>query len=371
MATQVTGLRVEWRASDERCPGVNFVEREIARLVGPAAASTALALEVDVQAPKGRESWRARLHIVAARGEEVRAIAGDSCASLAQASAVIAAMMLGGDVAHDEADVPSLPRVESASPAGAVVAAPSRPARATVETPTRVPPAPSASPSTALSASPSTAPSASPSPAPSASPAATPPISDPPISTSASPALVEPPDPGAPVRFALRVDVLGDAGALPRMTAGLALTGALRIDAALPLRLELGAGAWLSQREIVRGDPAAGGEFGLLAAQARACVEPGSSAVWAFSFCGGAELGFLAAQGFGVSRPQSSHTVVPSVLADVRVSLAISRWLALVGRLEGAAPLARPMFSLDPLGEVHRAAPITARGAIGLELLLF
>lgn len=349
VATQVTGLHVEWRASDERCPGVGFVEREIARLVGPAAASTPLALEVDVQAPEGREPWRARLQIVAASGHEVRAIAGDSCAGLAQASAVIAAMILGGDAALDEAVVSSPPRAHRAAPAGAVTAVPSPPASTTVEA--RRPPAPST--------------------APAATPAATPPTSEPPISTSAAPALVEPSAPGAPVRLALRVDALGDAGALPRMTAGLAITGALRVDAALPLRLELGAGAWLSQREIIRGDPAAGGEFGLLAAHARACAEPWSSAGWALSFCGGAELGFLAAEGFGVSRPESSHTVIPSVLADVRVSLAISRWLALVGRLEGAVPLARPMFSLDPLGEVHRAAPIAARGAVGLEFLLF
>lgn len=304
LVAALPNLELEWRAPPG-CPSRSFVESEIARLLGGIDQTSPLIVEVDLR--QGPGVWVAALRLRGARGDESRELEGETCESLAKAVAVITAMVLTEAPLDEKAPQPVI--------TGTVAAPPSR----------REP----------LIAR----------------------------SVATSPAFVAEP----PFRLALRIDLLGDVGILPHPGPGIGLSLGLTVDVAVPIRFELGGGAWWPQSRTIRATPQAGGEFGLWWVQGRGCLAPPLATAWTLYLCGGMEFAVSSAEGFGVSTPLGTTTAIPGVVGEVRISPVISgAWRAMVS-LQAVLPLARPVFELEPIGDVHQAREVGFRGALGLE----
>jgi hypothetical protein len=162
--------------------------------------------------------------------------------------------------------------------------------------------------------------------------------------------------------IAARLAVVGDAGALPGATAGLALGVVLRWS-----RVRLGlTGAALAPRVAhLEGDR--GGEVRLLYGAADACLPAGLGRVTLLG-CAAFELGRLSAEGTGIARPRLGSSRWSTVTAEVGLGFNLSSRLAMVVRAGAGVPLSRPEFVIDGGTRVHRPSSVLARVSTGVEL---
>ncbi len=272
--------------------------------------------------------YRVRLETSNGGPTRAREIKGASCAALADATALILALMI------DPAAV-SIPPADAGAPLEAAA------------------PAPTTSP-LGSSASAIPAPSAGPSPAP----------TTPAPALSARPPL--PPAPDPPSRFSTGLFAMGalDLGTLPGVSPGV-LVGLSVLYG--PLRAELAAALWPAHDATLAARPTAGGAVDLYAGSAAACWRflPGR---FELGPCLGLEIGRLRAQGFGVSDPGQGSALWAAWRAGGGFAYRPIAPLVLGLRLEVAVPFARPGFVLSNVGTVHRPSVAAGRALAGLEV---
>ncbi len=163
----------------------------------------------------------------------------------------------------------------------------------------------------------------------------------------------------ARTRFAIGASLAVDFGALPHAGVGPSLHIAWR-----PSRLEAELGLlYLAGQHATLGDRGAA-TFYLATASARLCyVVPLALAVGP---CAWMDLGTLGAASTGpLTTSAASLWAAPGF--SVRVRWPKDGRLAASGDLGAAIALARPEFVLDGVRHVYQAAPLTARGTIGIE----
>jgi hypothetical protein len=328
------GERVALRwSAPEGCPDASRVTREVDRLLGDESPRPALPLDVSATVtPSAGGNFTVRLETQGEGGPRVREIKGASCNAVADATALLIALVI------DPAAV----------------------ARAT---------SPPSSPSPS-SPFPSSSPPAAPSPPPPELPPLAPPLPDPlPLAPSPIPAVAPPADAGRArgVRPSFRVQAwaTADAGSLPGVSLAVGGKAAVVIEA---LRIELGGGVWLDRRANLAQPASAGGEVGLAVGSADACWSFLRAAQIELGPCLGFELGSLHADGFGASSTSSGSALWSAIQGGGLLAWSPVSRVAALFRLDAAVPFARPTFVIDGLGSVYRSSPVVGRATLGVEV---
>lgn len=360
-------LDLRWDAPDG-CPDVDAVRAAVGRLVRrPDAASAERVVARGAVRP---EASRFRLRLSTGEGDAAaeRELTADGCQALADAAALILALMIdpgAGPPAVPPPDEPpprEPPPADDPDPASSPPPAPGTAAPA-VE---RAAPAERGSeltPPREGAADPATR-------------AAEPERRGAPDGRSAldeeEPAPwpaerdeVEPPDDDAPRRLRAGIGVLGDAGSLPGATPGVAIGAAARLGRfglelegrLLPLRRARPGG-----RADVRAD------LSLYTVGARACFAVVDAGRVTLSPCAGLEVGRMRGESFGVSAPASGSAPWLALSAGAALSIRLRPRFGLRAVLEGLLPASTPPFVIDGVGVVHEASPFAGRLTVGGEV---
>jgi hypothetical protein len=172
----------------------------------------------------------------------------------------------------------------------------------------------------------------------------------------------------SPWRAAIAAGAALDGGVLPALAPAvqLELVGAYGVWA-----LRLYGNAFANQEARASGLDA-GATFGLLLAGALACVEPRLGELDGLS-CVGAELGSLTAEGRDLDAPSGRRSRSFAALrADLGARFRVASAWSISARVGAALPLRRDPFQINGGAiTLHRAASLSARGLLGLELDLF
>jgi hypothetical protein len=303
---------LHWAAPSE-CPAEGAVRAEMDRLLGPSSARPPAPIPVAATVSlEDQGEWHVRLETPGDGAPRIREIHAATCAAIADATALILAMMIDPEAAS------AAPPSPAKSPPVALTPPPIAPPRVPVEAP-RSPPPP-------------------------------PPITPPPATPTS-----------------LRIAALAglDTASLPELAASLALGASFVYGAQ---RFEAGIAYYPSRKGTVAARPGTGGNVDLLTGSVGTCRHFGSGAI-EVGPCVGVELGRLHASGFGVSNPGEGSTLWAAVQGGGVLSVRIVSRLALVLRLGATAPLLRPSFVLENVGAVYRPPAVTARGSGGVELI--
>jgi hypothetical protein len=300
---------LSWSGPKE-CPSG---ERVIARLEHLLSA-TALSPEplvVDANVTRDAEGFRLELSTRHENQHFQRNIRAGSCADLADATAVILALLIDPTLRHET----------------------SRGSDASVST------KPSGAPSRSASAS-SSARAAAP-------------------DTSQAP--------GVSARWAALLGPVVDFGSLPTGAPGLELGGMVERK-----RVMLSvSGIWFphSKRDVTESSstgPAKGGTFSLLSGQLRLCYQPFTRL--RLAGCGAAELGLLRAKGFGTAVDSDSDVLWAAVGPGLETGIAVARDIVFRAGAEALFGVRRPEFVLGNVGRVYRPQWASVRLALGLVL---
>lgn len=170
-------------------------------------------------------------------------------------------------------------------------------------------------------------------------------------------------------RFGGSAALVADAGTLPGLGMGAALGVSLGIHA-VDLRL---LGTYLPPRDAQVASAAASGagtpgaEIELAAGSLLACVPRLLQASnLALGACAGAELGWLAGRGTGVTVARSGQSLWTAARADAEARWTLAQGLGLDFRLSALVPWERDEFSIDGVGRVFRSNAVVGRATLGL-----
>ncbi len=120
-------LAIEWDVPATECPTVDAVRGEVTRLLGGAVPAD-LALEARAVATRAGGRWTLRLRTVMDGTEGERVIEGDACAPLADAAALVLALMIDPEAVAANAVVEAPPEEPAPPPDPAPPPAPDPPA---------------------------------------------------------------------------------------------------------------------------------------------------------------------------------------------------------------------------------------------------
>lgn len=326
---------IEW-AAPPGCPRPEYVTARIVALLGEGSDRSR---SIDARARVEREGsvWRVSLTLRDGDAAGTRMLDAESCLAAADATALIVALAIDPSrVAQAESRVASAEST-AALDGGAV---PDDDARATED----------AAPSIAADADLHPARNVA-SFVPPASPAALgPQVVD------QTPAAMD------PARIALAAGLVFDDGTLPSPSFGMG--GALAWTPH-PLRLELAGAYFPTRRSQLDATPTRGGDFSLVAGALRGCYELTSGRV-TLAPCGGAELAWMRAQGFGVDVPLGADGVWASVVAGALAEVPLTPTFGVRTQLDGVFPLSRPRFELAGIAPVHSPAFASVRASLSL-----
>jgi hypothetical protein len=174
-------------------------------------------------------------------------------------------------------------------------------------------------------------------------------------------------EPGVRRRWAALAGPLLDFGSLPTTAPGLELGGFAglgRVGVGLTA-----VWLPFSQRQVVEASaerPAKGGTFSLLAGHLRACYRfsPGIP----LAGCAEAELGVLRGQGFGTAADSDRNVLWAAAGPGLEAALPLASWVVLRGGASALLCLRRPEFVLDNVDKVYRPQLVPIRLALGLLL---
>jgi len=306
------GLRYQ---APSECPPVAAVQEEVERLLGSALADAAeVVVRVQItRAPK--DDWRVVLTVHDEHQAEprTRVISGHSCAEVADAAALAAAIAIRG---RDPEPNPADSAVSSASAAGVERRAP-----------------PELDPNAGKARS----------------------QAAPPRANSKRP----------PVRFALGASLLLDTRTLPSLAVG--FEAAALADFPGPSLRGMLFGGLLGSQEV-RLSNGHGAKFDLLYAGLGVCgVKPFDRL--SGLLCAGIEAGALRGEGL-VSAPRLGNSAWLAPRVDVGLSVPLLWGFSLTARGGAAFPVLQKTFVVDGDQAVHRPEGPTARVSAGLELSL-
>jgi hypothetical protein len=313
-------VSLDWSAPDG-CPTASDVRAQALRLLaGPPipAERNVVAVARVTRAETGR--WRVDISMSSASAQGKRSLDADTCSGLAEATALIVAIMVDPDRASVAASRPSASANVSSAVASSSSAAPAAPV---------------------LSAPPPPVPSR-----------------DRPVRARSA---------GATPRWGASARSLVDIGTLPDTAVGVgvglaAVVGHLRSDVALnvfPGRTYTfpsagGAGADMSAWS-------AAGDFAYVTR-----LGPSQLALG-----GGAEVTYLSAMGVKGAAPfapRSGSLVWPALRADAALTIPTVGPVFLRLEAVALAPLRRPTVDIDPIGVVHQPSTLAGRLGVGVEV---
>lgn len=303
------GARAEitWQAPAS-CPSSDELRARFRAQAPPDAEEP----KADVVVTK-KKSFVAELHVFPAHGEpSTRRFESDDCQDVADAAALILALVARDDAIHAE---PSAP--------------------------TTAPP--SSSPNTEPAGRPATS-----------SPIAHAPAAAPPRDATARDATASD---GIAVHASLGAGV--SMNALPSAAPGAEIVVAVSVDA---WRFEAG-GTWLSQQRASVTDRA-GGEFSLLAASARACFLPAFGRLHV-GVCGGASVRRTSARAFGVRRIDDAVRSDVAPEASLLGTWNVTESLGIRASAYVDVPLRRPRYVIDDVGPVFETPMATVAAFLG------
>lgn len=344
---------VQWSAPPgcpDRAALLDGVARRRGRALAPGEARI-----VGRASALGRR-FRLELELEAGGRRETRVLHANRCAALVDAAALLVVLAVDAAAAPAPADggpTPALavvPEAEATPPEPLPEPSPPEPPPpepAPVGIP--APPAPVDPPGAA-------APGPSPLPAVDAAPHELSPDRE----RAESPA----PAPGRRPGGFVRVQGVGEIGALPGPTGGAAVAGGLLWRR---VRVELQA-TWLAPRAVAR--PAAEVRASLLAAAALGCARLGRGAL-EFPLCAGLELGVQRGSAEGPDVRAAAFGRWLAVALGAGVAWRMHPRVALWAAVQGLAAVQRPTFVLrDPGPEIVLFDPgvVSARAALGIEL---
>ena len=324
-------VHLEWTAPEE-CPTASEIEAGVQRLLGvESQASASTPLDVSASARRGAGGlWLGEVETRLGSKVGRRSIQTESCRAVADATALIVALMLDPDAvaAHRRPAVPG-PTAGAAPPASS-----SRPPR----------PAGSPPPVVTL---------ASPSP---------------PTARGAAEARAGGDATGRVSVWLAALSAL-DLGTLPHAAFGAGLAAGIGFRHST---LGVGFGDFAKVSTSIAGTtPAAGGNFRLLAAWVAACPAVGTGA-FDWGACARFELESMSGSGFGVGRPTRNSFRWAAVGGGLLGRLHLNRALSIPLEVGLVVPLATPNFTLKGLtqnaGLVHRPAAVSGRLSLGLAL---
>lgn len=188
-----------------------------------------------------------------------------------------------------------------------------------------------------------------------------------PVSPRALPEASSPPlraENPARVRFGLGLGAGGDIGTFSGPAYSLHLSGRLRYR-----KLELVAsGTYFPPHRTPLPDrPTAGGTFSLMTGGLSACGVLLSFRAMGLGACGGAELGQMRAEGYGVREPGKGSALWLAPRAGAALSTALTAALGLRLDVGVAVPIARSRFVLERIGVVHEPGAIAGRADVSVE----
>jgi hypothetical protein len=295
------------------CPDRETVVAEVDRLLRSSSTKDPAVAHAEVT-HEGR--WRVRLETQSAGRSGRREIEAESCEQLAQATAVILALMI-----DPEAAMVGAPPAERSS-------APDPPHRPELADLPRRPD-----------------PSYVPEPLPAA--------------LAALPA-----NRPATRRWqgVVGVSVLGDGGTMPAPSLGVGLAGGAVLG---PYRVVAGLGYFPSRTARLTAGSLFGGDFTLFFGALEGCGALITARLVRAELCAGVEIEAMRGSGFGVRHPRAGTSVWSALLAGGLVEVPIVRSVAAELGVTAVVPFARPEFSFDDLGPVHRAGAAAIRLGLG------
>ncbi len=302
-----SAVTLTWEAP-AGCPSSERILAETDRILAGSKVRTDPPIEARARVRQEGERWVLSLETRRGEAAGTRELAGESCTALGEAMIVILVLMIDPALVAETA-----PRLEP-EPVAAVV-----------------PPPPQKPPVVV----------ARPAPPPAVSPA---------VCRWSRPAIA--------------LSALGDVGALPAPAAGGELGFGLRrcaLDASASVR------ALYPRTGEAELDTGAGGDLWLAAAGLALGVARDLAPI-ELGARGGVEVGAMSGRGVGINNPDSARALWLAASAGAVLRLQLGARLAALAGLDLVVPLRRPRFVIDDLGSVHRAAAVTGRLALGLEL---
>ena len=295
-------VELAWIA-DPSCPDHDAVVRQVEQLVRGAPPKEIVVARAAVVHDS---AWRVSLETGSGDRAGARELEAETCAQLADATAVILALMIDPSAA--------LRKTGPDAPLAAPVA---------VRAPPRLEPPP-----------------------------------------AGVPGAPKPPGPEPRlVRVVVAASALADTGSLPAVAPGVGVSAGI-----LPGAFWVtGDFAYFpTQRGHLDTRPTAGADVTLLAAALVGCRTVLTLGRVGGAPCLGLELDGARAEGFGVTSPRSGWTTWGAARAHVRVEAAIVEPVSAEVCIGAAIPFAHPQFSFDDLGPVYHPSVASLRLAIGV-----
>jgi hypothetical protein len=288
-------------------------------------------------------SFVVRLETPGEGSTQARELRGATCKAVADAAALILALMIDPDAAARDDEAPSETNEPDKAGADRSDAAAKNPEN-------QAPPiAPQAG----------TAPPAS--PAPPSSPTPRPPQ---------EPAPRAPAGSAQPIELRLSAWAGADIGSLPGLAPGFGALASIGFGAP---RVAVGIAFWPDKSGFLEDLSSAGSDVGLLAGELGICGALLQKPI-EIAPCAAVEIGELYATGFGVVNPRRGGAVWVALKGGGalvwRPLKAPFAGLGLTARIEAVIPLVRPRFVIEKVGPVHSPAYVAGRGALGVEISL-
>lgn len=323
------------------------------RATGPALIASA---QVSQRSPGSTQAtWHVLLRTQRGGARGQREIEAESCASLAQATAVVLSLALL-DLQEDsasESSSQSLPtadfdanRADSDEPVSAETPSPTDSTSLTATQPRAAQTTPSEQ-----------IPVGTPLPSNKHSPPEN-------RDSSRSGALSQSKNDPSLARFSVGVGAGFNVGTLPQLAPGGLLSLAWLPDR---FRLEFEAGIWGRQSQSIE-ETSAGADLSLSSFGARACLKAPLTSHLDLSPCLGSQLYLLRARGFGSDSNYSTRASWPALTGGLLGRAELSSRLALRADVEAQLPLDRPRFLVERLGTVHRIPPWAVTTLFGVEI---
>jgi hypothetical protein len=149
--------------------------------------------------------------------------------------------------------------------------------------------------------------------------------------------------------FLIFGELAGDVGTLPNPSAGVGLGLAWEPP---QLRFEASASYW---PPVGAGSSSQGGTFQMVTLNLRGCLRA-ELPPFAFGPCIGWEPTWMLAQGYGVAVPLRGSSWWSTVTGDALATLQFSKNFSLRMRVGLGAPTSRPTFAIEGAGPVHQPA---------------
>lgn len=321
-------IQLNWNAISS-CPSREEVRAEVLRLLGSRASPAKEAIAVDATVTQENSSYLVRLEVKSPQTQggapaKVRELRGPSCKAVADASALIMAMMIDPSAAMD---YPSDQNEPGSAPPPKQAPGSAPPPIASAQEP------PSGENSIKLKDNSKKIKQA-----------------EAPTSKNTFPAL------HAFGWFAL------DIGSMPALAPGLGVA----LGAAFgPRRIELGLAAFPEASYRLVSHPSAGGRVNLIAGTLDVCSTFwGTTLQW--GACAAAEIGRLHAEGFGVPRPGQADLFWIAGKGSTFLTWKPLGTTALSLKLEALVPLHRARFILENIDALYAPSPFAGRAYLGL-----